>query len=209
MSKESIKQTAKNILEVEGKLSAAEYLARTLFDGRTDKAGAPYIGHLQRVAGGVADPAIKPAAWLHDLIEDIPGWGYDDLRDIGFEDFEIDAIRAVTKISDDEPYFEAIMRVGRTQQAIPIKRSDLYDNSDLRRLNRLPTEKDIERVRKYCLARQYLADIESGKIQPGADFRTWMASQPAQMQDAALLEKETAPAGAKHAPRGPSFGKTI
>lgn len=193
MDKGDIKFKAQVLLTTQGKLAAAQYLAETLFADEVDKAGAPYIGHLRRVADGVTDPAIKPAAWLHDLIEDIPGWTYDDLRDIGFGTFDIDAVRAVTKTSENEPYFDAIVRVGLTPQAISVKRSDLRDNSNLLRLNRKPLTKDFERVTKYWLAYNYLGDIERGTIKPGTAFEAWMTSKPDNMQDRALLAKEIAP----------------
>lgn len=174
-------------------LPAAIYLAETLFADKTDKAGKPYIGHLQRVAGGVRDD-LKPAAFMHDLIEDIEGWTFDDLKEIGFSDYTLDAIRAVTKIDGGhEPYFDAMQRVGLTPQAIPLKRSDLKDNSNIFRFENKPLMRDFERVTKYFFADKYLADIESGKTAPGTPVRDWMAQKPETLQDFALVEKESSP----------------
>lgn len=193
-TKEDIKARAREILLGTGKkneLGAAIYLAETLFESRVDKAGKPYVGHLQRVASGVPDP-LKPAAYLHDTVEDIAGWNFQDLKDIGFGDFTVSAIRAVTKQSEEEPYFDAMVRVGLTPHAIPLKRSDLRDNSNLLRLDRKPLAKDFERVTKYFLADKYLEDIQEGRALSGTPFAQWMSEKPENLRDDALVKKETA-----------------
>lgn len=188
LDKDTIKAEAALILLDQGALEAAHYLAETLFQGRTDWGGNPYFGHLERVANGIADPAIKPIGYLHDLIEDIPGWTFEDLREIGFSAFIVDGVEAVTK-KKGAPYFDEIVRASLTPQAIPSKRSDLKDNCNLLRLPHLPTPGDIERTRKYYLSDRYLSDIESGKIAPGTAFADWMDTQPPGRQDKFLLHK--------------------
>ena len=190
--KDWIKPYIRGIMHTRGSLFSARVLAVQVFHGMKDKGGEAYFNHLQRVADGIEDPAIKPIAYLHYLIEDIPGWDYDDLRDIGFSEYVINGIRAVTK-QENALYFDEMVRVGMTAQAIPVKRSDLRDNSNLLRLNRVPTEKDMERARKYYLAYHYLGDVESGKIKPGTPFASWMMMQPEEKRDTALLAKYTAP----------------
>ena len=39
--------------------------------GQTDKAGRPYVEHLQRVAEALPEH-LQAAGWLHDVIEDTP-----------------------------------------------------------------------------------------------------------------------------------------
>jgi len=190
-----------------GEEHAARVLVRSTFSGKTDRGGQPYFEHLQRVADGVEGRQVKAIAFLHDLIEDIPGWDYDDLKYMGFSDYVIDGVRAVTK-HDEDPYFDEMVRVGLTPQAIAVKRSDLRDNSNLLRLCGIPTEKDFERTRKYFLAYHYLGAVESGAIKPGTPFATWMKAQKPEMQDEALLRKYSAAYSAGcadvSAPRGPS-----
>ena len=205
VTKAFIKEAATSIYRREGSNAAAEYLAKQAFMGDTDKAGKPYFGHLERVADGVDEP-YKAIAYLHDLIEDKPAWSYDDLRDIGFSDFVIDGIDAVTSREDTpegEKYFDFIVRGSLTPQAIQVKMSDLKDNSNLLRLPYLPKDKDLERQRKYFLSYKYLDDVRIGKTPPGTAFKDWMAKQTIDLQDWTLLKKYSddtelgAPAGTK------------
>jgi hypothetical protein len=198
--KEAIKGHAAALLRDEGPIEAAHYLVRVLFANKTDGAGKPYLGHLERVAANIADPRIKPIGLMHDLVEDIPGWTFQDLEDVGFGDFIVEGVRAVTK-ADTDPYFDEMVRVGLTPQAIPVKRADLHDNSNPLRLSGIPTDKQVERTRKYYLAWHYLGDIESGKFQPGTPFATWMAAQPPEKRDMILLRKYTAAAPSGPRPR--------
>ena len=191
--KPQIISATRSILQRQGEYHAANFLVSILFANIQDKAGAPYYGHLARVAAGVPDH-VKPAALMHDLVEDIPGWSFDDLKTIGFSDRTIAAVRAVTKDeANDEKYFDAMERVGRNADAVYIKRSDLKDNANLFRLNRLPLQKDFNRVAKYFLADKYLADIQGHKTAPGTSFHEWMQSKPADLQNQALLKKESSP----------------
>ncbi|HEY8189647.1 MAG TPA: hypothetical protein VIF12_03115 [Micavibrio sp.] len=183
---------ARKILMDRGQLESARYLAEFLFADKKDRGGKPYFGHLERVAQGIDDARIKPIGYLHDLIEDIEGWTYDDLRLIGFDDFIVDGVQAVTKTNDHVPYFDEMVRVGLTPQAIPVKKSDLTDNSNLSRLGHAPAEKDIERVHKYKLAYDYLSDVEAGKTAPGTRFGDWMHEQSPEKQDWEMLRKYSA-----------------
>ncbi len=177
--------------QVEAEIKAAKFLTTFLFKHEVDKAGKPYTGHLYRVAQGVPKK-LKAAAYMHDLVEDIDGWDFDDLKDIGFSDYTIDAVRAVTKKAEGEKYFEAMERVGKTPHAIPVKRSDLRDNANLLRLTKGPGLKDFNRVTKYFLADKYLEDIELGQIKPGTKFREWLATKPQSFQFDEIVNKETA-----------------
>lgn len=193
-----VKTEANLILLTQGQLGAAQYLAQTLFSGKPDKGGQPYFGHLERVANGIHSGnnpcrnAIQAIAYMHDLIEDIDGWTCEDLADIGFDAFIIEGVRAVTKSGEGAPYFDEMVRLGRTPQAIPVKKSDLRDNSNLLRLPHLPTDEDIARVRKYYLSHCYLSDVESGHTAPGTPFASWMKFQPAARQDWGLLRQHSA-----------------
>ena len=190
MDKDLIKSIASFIIHQDGATAAARYIAQEAFEGIRERNGQPYFGHCERVADGVKEEASKPIAYLHDLIEDVKGWTYQDLRDIGFDELVIDGIQAVTK-HDDDPYFDEMVRITLTPQAIPVKLSDLRDNSNLLRMPELPTAKHIERSLKYFLAHKYLTDVYEGRTAPGTPFETWMAGKPEGLQNWDLCAKYT------------------
>ena len=125
-------------------------LAMQAHAGQTDKASMPYIGHVMRVmqAGRTIDEKIVGV--LHDIVEDTP-WTFEALQAEGFPAHIIDALRCVTKLSEDEPYEEFILRVKSNPLAVAVKINDLTDNMDIRRLPDL-TDKDAKRLRKYLKA---------------------------------------------------------
>lgn len=131
-------------------LAKAIEIALKAHDGQTDKAGMPYIGHVMRVmqAGRTIDEKIVGV--LHDIVEDTH-WTFDMLLAEGFPPHIVDALRCVTKISDDEPYEQFIERVKTNPLAVAVKINDLTDNMDIRRLSDL-TDKDVQRLRKYLQA---------------------------------------------------------
>ena len=122
--------------------------------GQVDKAGMPYIGHVMRVmqAGKTIDEKIVGV--LHDVVEDTT-WTFDALLAEGFPVRIVDALRYVTKLSDDELYEAFINRVKNNPLAVAVKINDLTDNMDVRRLQTL-TDADMQRLRKYLKAYQSL-----------------------------------------------------
>lgn len=135
-------------------LSKAINLAMQAHAGQVDKAGMPYIGHVMRVmqAGKTIDEKIVGV--LHDVVEDTT-WTFDALLAEGFPVHIVDALRCVTKLSDDEPYEAFINRVKNNPLAVAVKINDLTDNMDIRRLQTL-TDADVQRLRKYLKAYQSL-----------------------------------------------------
>jgi (p)ppGpp synthase/HD superfamily hydrolase len=131
-------------------LAKAIEIALKAHEGQTDKAGMPYIGHVMRVmqAGRTIDEKIVGV--LHDIVEDTT-WTFDALLAEGFPAHIVDALRCVTKLHDDEPYDEFILRVKSNPLAVAVKISDLTDNMDIRRLADI-TDKDAIRLRKYLKA---------------------------------------------------------
>ena len=121
---------------------------------QVDKAGMPYIGHVMRVmqAGKTIDEKIVGV--LHDVVEDTT-WTFDALLAEGFPVHIVDALRYVTKLSDDEPYESFINRVKTNPLVVAVKINDLTDNMDIRRLQTL-TDADVQRLRKYLKAYQSL-----------------------------------------------------
>lgn len=135
-------------------LSKAINLAMQAHAGQVDKAGMPYIGHVMRVmqAGKTIDEKIVGV--LHDVVEDTT-WTFDALLAEGFPVHIVDALRYVTKLSDDELYEAFINRVKNNPLAVAVKINDLTDNMDVRRLQTL-TDADMQRLRKYLKAYQSL-----------------------------------------------------
>lgn len=135
-------------------LSKAINIAMQAHAGQVDKAGMPYIGHVMRVmqAGKTIDEKIVGV--LHDVVEDTT-WTFDALLAEGFPVHIVDALRCVTKLSDDEPYESFINRVKTNPLAVAVKINDLTDNMDIRRLQTL-NDADVQRLRKYLKAYQSL-----------------------------------------------------
>jgi hypothetical protein len=147
-------------------VSRARVLAETAHAGQLDKAGAPYFGHLQRVAGYTdpANPLAQAAAFLHDSIEDTP-LTTEDLARQGIPAAAIEAIALLTRRPEQAPddYYRAIKDHPLARE---VKLADLADNSDPGRLARLPQEQRTRLAAKYAAAYRALgADADDG------DFR--------------------------------------
>lgn len=126
-------------------------IASKAFEGKADKAGKPYIGHLIRVASNVPlgnsdiRESLTVVALLHDLIEDTH-WTAEDLRK-EFPDQIVDAVVALTK-RDGISYEGYIDGVMANKLAAYVKLSDLKDNMDVTRLPELG-DYEIKRLKKY------------------------------------------------------------
>ena len=131
-------------------LAKAVTIALEAHKDATDKAGMPYAGHVMRVmqAGRTIDEKIVGV--LHDIVEDT-SWTFEALLAEGFPAHIVDALRCVTKLSEEEPYEEFILRVKSNPLAVAVKINDLTDNMDIRRLADI-TDKDAIRLRKYLKA---------------------------------------------------------
>ena len=101
-------------------------------EGQVDKSGMPYAGHIMRVMAAGRTMDEKIVGVLHDVIEDTI-WTFDALFAEGFPMHIVDALRCVTKLTDDEPYNEFIGRVKTNPLAVAVKINDLTDNMDVRR----------------------------------------------------------------------------
>ena len=135
-------------------LNKAIEIATKAHKGQVDKAGQPYIDHPLRVMnmGGTDDEKIVGV--LHDVIED-SHWTFERLAVEGFSAEIVEALRCVTKLSDNEPYDKFIERVKTNPLAVKVKINDLTDNMDVRRLAYI-SEKDVKRLRKYLKAYKQL-----------------------------------------------------
>lgn len=141
-------------------IAKARKLAERAHADQTDKAGAPYVGHLERVAAAVASHPVSPGlaqavAWLHDIIEDT-SLGEVDLMAAGMPREVIEAVEAITH-RPHEPRVDYYARVKANPLALAVKLADVADNSDPARLAYLDEATRERLVAKYAKARRILA----------------------------------------------------
>ena len=138
-------------------LNQAIEIAEKAHEGATDKYGAPYIEHVKRVMNMGKTDNEKIAGILHDLIEDTH-WTFEDLEKEGFSKEVIDALKCVTKISENEDYESFISRVKTNPLAVKVKINDLTDNLDVKRMPEV-LESDLVRLNKYLKAYKELINF--------------------------------------------------
>lgn len=144
--------------DMQGLLAKAIRIATQAHATQVDKAGMPYIGHITRVMNAGRTDAEKIVGILHDIVEDTD-YTFERLLAEGFPADIVDAIRCLTKLSEDEPYTDFIERVKGNELARAVKINDLTDNMDIRRLPEL-TDTDAARLRKYLAAFRKLTALE-------------------------------------------------
>lgn len=135
-------------------LERAIGIARQAHDGQVDKGGADYIGHPLRVMERGENEEQKIVGVLHDVVED-SDWTFEMLEEEGFTPDIIEALKCLTKVSEDENYDDFIARVMTNPLAVKIKLYDIEDNLDVSRLDSL-TDADVARCKKYLHARDRL-----------------------------------------------------
>ena len=135
-------------------LERAIEIATEAHRGQFDKAGNDYIGHPLRVMEAGKTTEEKIVGVLHDVVED-SGWSFERLAAEGFSQEVIEALRCVTKLSENEPYDKFIARVKENPLAVAVKLNDLTDNMDIRRLPYI-SDKDVKRLKKYLKAYKQL-----------------------------------------------------
>lgn len=152
-----------------GSLVRAISIAVEAHAGASDNAGAPYILHPLRVMLAVQGDMARTVAVLHDVVEDCPYWSFDTLAAEGFQNDVLVALAAVTKRADEEgqvddppdlklaKYLAFVGRASAHPVGRIVKRADLDDNLDVRRLPQL-TDKDRLRLNRYLAARRLLDD---------------------------------------------------
>lgn len=139
----------------------AKELATRAHQGQTDKTGAPYIGHPERVAGHVAHHVCaedleeaRAVAWLHDVVEDTEVTLEDLVRQ--FPANVVAAVDAMTKRPGEErdAYY---LRVRSNRIARAVKNADLDDNTDPVRTAQLDLATRQRLSVKYDHARSVLS----------------------------------------------------
>lgn len=130
--------------------------------GQFDKAGNDYIEHPLRVMAAGETLEEKIVGVLHDVVED-GDWTFDELLQEGFTSEVVEALRCVTKLSENEPYDKFIARVKTNPLAVRVKLNDLTDNMDIRRLPYL-SDKDVKRLKKYLKAYKQLTGVPTYSV---------------------------------------------
>ena len=131
-------------------LQRAIEIATEAHKGQFDKSGNDYIGHPLRVMAMGKTEEEKIVGVLHDVIEDT-NWTFEALEKEGFSKEIINALKCVTKLSENENYDDFIERIKKNPLAVAVKINDLSDNMDIRRLPYL-SDKDVKRLKKYLKA---------------------------------------------------------
>lgn len=128
----------------------ARQIVTEAFANKTDKAGRPYIEHLEAVCRMVEsdEDEVKAIALLHDLLEDCPEWDYLRLINV-FNERIGDAVFALTK--GIAPYSHYLSLVKENSDAVLVKLADLRHNMDITRLPVLG-DYEIKRLKKYHAA---------------------------------------------------------
>lgn len=127
------------------------------FKDKVDKAGKPYIEHLYRVAiPFLVEPKLYYIALLHDIFEDTD---VTEKELLSFEEIDDDSIKILKLLTreKDESYMQYIKKIATNEIAIKIKMSDLKDNMDITRLDKIKDE-DIARLKKYHKAYKFLQE---------------------------------------------------
>lgn len=132
----------------------AQSWAEKRHESQVDKSGKPYVEHPARVAGRMETPEEQVVGWLHDTVEDT-GLSLEEVE----RQFGPETAAAVDAVSrrDGEAWEDYLERVKQNPTARAVKISDLIDNSNLSRLDRV-TMKDVRRQEKYNRALQFLME---------------------------------------------------
>lgn len=122
----------------------AEHIARQAHKDQVDRAGKPYIEHVERTVAnllrrwpGATDDEIA-TAWLHDVIEDTP-WTAVRLREAGISPTAVAFVEEVTR-PENVTYLTWIRNLAASGSlsAVKVKIADNEDNSAADRVAAIP-----------------------------------------------------------------------
>lgn len=151
-------------------LQRAISIAVEAHQGQTDKGGNPYILHPLRIMMSLKTEEEMIVGVLHDVVEDCAdrGFTWEYLRDQGFSETVLDALRTVTKTPDEEKHFKSLSGQERVAAYLEfvnrakenpigrrVKRADIFDNLNVSRIGEL-TQKDLDRLNQYKRAIKFL-----------------------------------------------------
>ncbi|HEX9060316.1 MAG TPA: GTP pyrophosphokinase [Clostridia bacterium] len=122
-------------------------LAKNKHKGQVDKCEIPYIWHVIRVARRVKRTDEKIVALLHDVVEDTDT-SFEEIRKLGVSEEIIDAIDLLTH-RKGVVYEEYVRNIAKNALARAVKLADLADNTDPKRMERLPYDVKQRLLKKY------------------------------------------------------------
>ena len=137
-------------------LARAIEIAVEAHKGVKDKGGTPYILHPLAVMHSLETENEKIVGVLHDVVED-SDWTFEKLAEEGFSREIVDAVRSVTKASEDSDYSDFIRRAKSNPIGRKVKIADLKHNMDVTRIPDISAD-DLERLNKYKTALKKLAE---------------------------------------------------
>ena len=159
------------IIEYRTLYSKTLNLIEKYFKDKKDVAGNNYLKHLFAVADAVDAEASREVvdrnstkgtfyckavivALLHDIFEDTD-CTEDELREIGCDDEIIEAIKSVTRHKDELYYFDFIERASKNDIGRLVKKYDIENNMDIRRLDKFG-DYEQKRLKKYWYSWMFL-----------------------------------------------------
>ena len=138
-------------------LERAIEIAVSAHKGQLDKGGSPYILHPLSVMMALNSEDEKIVGVLHDVVEDNEAWTFEGLEIEGFSISVIEALKSVTKLSENEDYDDFITRCIGNDIGRKVKIADLRHNLDATRIDKIG-ERDIDRLNKYKRAHARILD---------------------------------------------------
>ena len=151
-------------------LEKAIKIAVEAHTGQIDKGGNPYILHPLRVMLSLNSEEERIVGVLHDVVEDCEGWTWERLKDQGYSDEIIAALKSVSKTPEEEAeyralpedkkldhYLEFIQRAKANKIGQNVKAADIRDNLDISRIDDI-NESDINRLNRYKKALSILTE---------------------------------------------------
>lgn len=146
-----------------GEVEIAHGIAAIWHGDQVDKAGQPYLRHVERVVANLLrewPAAIETeiaAAWLHDVVEDTPLTGH-DLLEAGISRETVAVVYELTRPRGDYLGYIADLAAWGSMAAVRVKLADNEDNSDPARVAAIPEgarmlEKRYRPARELLLAR--------------------------------------------------------
>ncbi len=135
-------------------LDKAIQIATTAHSNQVDKAGKPYILHPLRVMFKMDTETEMIVAVLHDIMEDCKGITAYYLEKEGFAEDIVNTLIVLNR-HNYQDYDAYIYEVAKNPIARKVKMADIVDNINVLRLDSVE-EKDLQRIKKYHLAYNYL-----------------------------------------------------
>lgn len=149
MLKDILKEYYDSVLNETDLYQKSKTLVNFLFKDIKDKEMEPYIGHLERVSNKMSSEEGKIVGLLHDVVEDTK-ITLEDLKKLGYTDNIIVAVDIVSKRQEEDydTYIDRVISSGNTI-ALELKKCDLEDNMDPKRLSKLDKDTKERLEKKY------------------------------------------------------------